>query len=67
MNVEYFKIIVLGLIFCFVFLLLWISWMVYVLKKIDKNIIDSMALFFSSIPIKKFFNFFSGNNIKNNN
>ena len=64
MYIEIFKILVMGLTFCFVFFLLWVSYMVKNFKKIDNEKIKEMSLFFNKLPIKKFFTLLSNNNLQ---
>jgi hypothetical protein len=56
--------IVLGV--CFVLFLLWITAMVFILKYIPNDKIKAMSYFFHHLPIKRFFSFFSNNNIHKN-
>lgn len=55
-------VLILGV--CFILFLIWVVAMVFVLKDIPNDKIDSLAHFFNKIPVKRFFSLFSNNYIK---
>jgi len=64
---EIFEIttVVIGIILaiCFILFLIWVCIMVHVLKDVPNDKIESLSIFFNKLPIKRFFSFFSNNQI----
>lgn len=60
--------VIIAIIFClcFILFLIWITFMVLILKNIPNNKIDVLGNFFNKLPVKRLFNILSNNSLSKN-